>query len=92
MELKDADKILNIEYEKLMNRVHIDYVNSPDLGAKLKSHIKKSQIAWLKVRDENCLIESFFVDPTAQIYEAITNSCKARESNARSSYLRKLKF
>lgn len=89
---KDADMALNEAYRELNEKVSADYKVDPILGHKLESHIKKSQRAWLLLRDENCAIESFVTPSGTQAFETTVNNCIARESYLRANYLRGLKF
>jgi uncharacterized protein YecT (DUF1311 family) len=83
----DADVELNKVYSELNEKLTQDYKVDSKLGEKLKSHIKKSQRAWLIVRDENCAIESFIAAPGTQAFETKMNYCLANESFIRAKYL-----
>ncbi|VVO35548.1 lysozyme inhibitor LprI family protein [Pseudomonas fluorescens] len=89
---KEADLELNNAYRELNDKVSVDYKADPLLGDELKSHIKKSQRAWIVLRDENCAIESFVTPSGTQAFETSMNYCIARESILRVRYLRGLKF
>ncbi|NWC91943.1 MULTISPECIES: lysozyme inhibitor LprI family protein [unclassified Pseudomonas] len=92
LKVKSADTAINKAYKELNKQIDFDYGTDPLLGEKLKGHIKQSQRAWIKLRDENCTIESFIISPESQAFEAIKNYCLARESDSRSEYLKSLKF
>lgn len=82
-----ADGKLNIAYNELISKISSDYEADPSLGSKLKSHLTKSQRAWILLRDENCAIESFVTPQGTMAFETTKNFCFARESNVRSEYL-----
>lgn len=88
----DADIQLNSTYKALNNKIDTEYKIDPMLGASLKEHIKKSQRAWIILRNENCAIESFMVDPGTQAFETTKNFCMARQSIERIHYLNDLKL
>jgi uncharacterized protein YecT (DUF1311 family) len=89
---KEADLDLNNAYRELNDKVSMDYKADPLLGDQLKSHIKKSQRAWIVLRDENCAIESFVTPSGTQAFKTTMNYCIARESILRTTYIRGLKF
>lgn len=88
----DADGQLNSAYKSLSNKVDADYKSDPLLGSSLKEHIKRSQRAWINLRDENCAIESFMIVAGTQAFETTKNFCMARESIKRTQYLNDLKL
>ena len=88
--LLDADAELNRSYQALNDKISSDYKAEPQSGNALKEHIKKSQRAWITVRDENCLTESFVIPRSTPAYEATKNLCLARESMDRTRYLKDL--
>jgi uncharacterized protein YecT (DUF1311 family) len=90
--LKNSDYKMNRIYSGLITAIGLEYRPDPELGKKLVTHIKNSQRAWLVVRDENCLVEAFVIDPAKQAYEEIRNNCLARETESRSDYLEGLRF
>ena len=85
-----ADGKLNVAYKELISKISSDYKAHPSLGSKLKSHLTKSQRAWILLRDENCAIESFVTPHGTIAFEITKNFCIARESNVRTEYLRNL--
>jgi len=88
-ERSHADKKLNEAYKKLLARVEKQYSTSPELKEKLTLEIRKSQRTWIKLRDIDCNLEAFQIEPRSQTYETTTNKCIARLSEARSKYLDK---
>ncbi|WP_281290840.1 lysozyme inhibitor LprI family protein [Pigmentiphaga aceris] len=88
----DADAELNRSYKMLNDSISSGYKADPKLGNELLEHVKKSQRAWITVRDENCAIESFVITPSTPAFAATRNLCLARESFARSRYLKELMF
>jgi len=87
-----ADEDLNVAYKRLNDIISKDYRSMPDLGGKLKLNIKRSQVAWIKLRDANCAVEVFVIEPGTQAFETTKNHCLARESAERSRYLNGLRF
>ncbi|NWE13867.1 lysozyme inhibitor LprI family protein [Pseudomonas yamanorum] len=92
LKVKSSDIAINKTYKELNERIDFDYSSDALLGEKLKGHIKQSQRAWIKLRDENCAIESFIISPDSQAFETTNNYCFARESYSRSEYLKNLRF
>ncbi|VVO36410.1 lysozyme inhibitor LprI family protein [Pseudomonas fluorescens] len=90
--VEGAGKVLNDIYKDLNNRISIEYKADPKLGEELREYIKKSQRAWINLRDANCAIESFVISPETQAFETIRNNCVARESIERARYLKSLRF
>ncbi|MFJ3468456.1 lysozyme inhibitor LprI family protein [Pseudomonas sp. NPDC090201] len=90
--LERADAELNEIYRRRQNDIAQSYRHDPAAGKMLLEHLKKSQRSWIPLRDENCRMESFFVDDQAPAYEVINNDCIARESRSRTDYLKGLKF
>jgi len=88
----DADAELNRSYQALSDRISKAYTADTQLGNELKAHVTKSQRAWITVRDENCLIESFVISRGTPAHEATKNLCLARESLDRSRYLKDVAF
>ncbi|WP_341520210.1 lysozyme inhibitor LprI family protein [Pseudomonas sp. G.S.17] len=89
---KIADQDLNTAYKRLNDMISKDYKSMPSLGEKLKSTVKKSQLTWIKLRDENCAIEVFVIESGTQAFETTKNYCFAREGAERSRYLNDLRF
>ncbi|WP_166365223.1 lysozyme inhibitor LprI family protein [Pseudomonas akapageensis] len=92
LRIEAADKELNSTYKDLNSRVSTEYRADAPLGEKLKEHIKTSQIAWIKLRDSNCAVESFVISRETQAFETTKNNCLARETIGRTHYLKNLKF
>lgn len=90
--MRDADKLLNQVYIDLHDEIATRLNTDPALISALKEHIKKSQRAWVRLRDENCAIETFIFLPGEQIFEAVKNDCLARETINRARYLNELSF
>jgi len=89
--LSESDKKLNENYKSINDQITRTYKENPKLGEDLKSKTKRSQLTWLKLREENCAIESFIIETGTQAFETTKNNCIARENEERSSYLFKLK-
>ncbi|WP_458729729.1 lysozyme inhibitor LprI family protein [Pseudomonas brenneri] len=89
---READLELNYAYRALNDKVTKDYKAAPMLGEQLKGHIKKSQMAWIRLRDENCAVESFVISPETQAFETTRNYCIARGSRDRAQCLSNLSF
>lgn len=92
LEVKKADGALNVSYRILIDKVRADYKVDPVQGEKLSEQIRRSQRAWINLRDANCSVESFVISPETQAFEVIKNLCVARESAQRKAYLDNLKF
>lgn len=90
--VESADKELNDIYKDLNYRISIEYKADPKLGEELREYIRKSQQAWINLRDANCAIEGFVISPESQAFEVIKNNCLARETIERTLYLKSLRF
>lgn len=88
-ERSSADKKLNETYKKLLARVEKQYTTSPKLKEQLTQEIRRSQRTWIKLRDIDCNLEAFQIEPESQAYETTVNKCIARLSEERSNYLDK---
>lgn len=82
-----ADREMNVGYRQLLENITSTYGDDP-LGVELKSAIKTSQRAWLRLRDYDCELEAFAAERGTQAYEATLNHCVARKSTERISYLK----
>ncbi len=88
----EADKLLNQSYAELHKNIAERLIDNPVLISVLQEQIKKSQRAWIKLRDENCAIETFIFLPGEQIFNAVKNACLTRETIDRTLYLNNLSF
>lgn len=84
-----ADKKLNDTYNKLLARIENQYITSPKLKEQLIQEIRRSQRTWIKLRDIDCNLEAFQIEPESQAYETTVNKCLARLSEERSNHLDK---
>ena len=84
---KAADAQLNVSYKQLMARLESDYRADPALSAEYAAKVKESQRAWLKLRDANCPLEAFEIEAGMPAHVFAVNSCIARMSRERSTYL-----
>ncbi|WP_426233831.1 lysozyme inhibitor LprI family protein [Pseudomonas sp. TWP3-2] len=87
---KAADAQLNVSYKRLMSRLESDYRADPALGKEYAAKVKESQRAWLKLRDANCPLEAFEIESGMPAHVFAVNSCIARMSRKRSTYLDKI--
>lgn len=86
----NADKNLNDQYKKLLGRVKNQYRSDQKIGKDLTDKIKKSQRAWIILRDSNCEVESHEIEVGTPAYEVTNNNCISRESIQRTEYLKKI--
>lgn len=85
--LMESDKNLNNNYKDLINYIERSYSTNPELRDKLKAQTKNSQLIWIKLRDANCAIETFTIEPQSQAFETTKNNCSKRQTEERSEYL-----
>ncbi|ARU90465.1 lysozyme inhibitor LprI family protein [Pseudomonas sp. M30-35] len=90
LERLTADKQLNTTYQNLISNINYQYKNDLKLKNELIQNIKTSQRIWIKLRDSDCGLESFEIEPGTQAYETTINKCVSRLSELRSEYLRSL--
>ncbi|WP_187673912.1 lysozyme inhibitor LprI family protein [Zestomonas carbonaria] len=82
-----ANHVLNKAYKDLISRIREQYLPAPKLGDEYIEKIKKSQRTWITLRDSDCEIEVFIIEPGTQAYETTKNHCAARLTDARRSFL-----
>jgi uncharacterized protein YecT (DUF1311 family) len=85
-----ADSQLNTSYHELLARLETQYQANPELGATYAVKVKESQRAWIKLRDANCHLEAFELEPGKPAYVTTVNSCITGMSRERSVYLDKI--
>lgn len=85
--LTESDKNLKKNYKDLINYIERSYSTNPKLRDKLKAQTKNSQLIWIKLRDANCEIETFTIEPQSQAFETTKNNCSTRQTEERSEYL-----
>lgn len=84
---KQADHKLNESYNRLLRRVDTQYSPDPEIRISFISTIKKSQRAWIVLRDANCAVESFEIEADSEAHTTTINNCVARMSQERADYL-----
>jgi uncharacterized protein YecT (DUF1311 family) len=84
---KQADHKLNESYNRLLRRVDTQYSPDPEIRISFISTIKKSQRAWIVLRDANCAVESFEIEAHSEAHTTTINNCIARMSQERADYL-----
>lgn len=87
---EQADHNLNESYKRLLRRADTQYSPDPENRTNLISIIKKSQRAWIVLRDANCAVESFEIEADSEAYTTTFNNCIARMSQKRAEYLDKI--
>lgn len=87
---EQADRNLNQSYDQLLRRVETQYLPDPELRTDSISIIKKSQRAWIVLRDSNCAVESFEIKADSEAHTTTFNNCIARMSQERAEYLDKI--
>ncbi|MHC8398082.1 lysozyme inhibitor LprI family protein [Pseudomonas sp. MDT1-17] len=85
-----ADSRLNTSYHQLLARLETRYQDNPELGTAYVVKVKESQRAWIKLRDANCHLEAFEIEPGKPAYVTTVNSCITGMSRERSVYLDKV--
>ena len=90
--MREADKLLNQVYTGLHNEIATQVGADPALISVIKERIRKSQRTWVKLRDENCSVETFIFLPEYPIFEAVKNDCLTREIIDRARYRNNLSF
>ncbi|MBX8574465.1 lysozyme inhibitor LprI family protein [Pseudomonas cichorii] len=85
-----ADARLNSSYKELMARIKNQYEADPKIGGDFATKLKESQRAWLKLRDSNCALEAFEIEPGQPAYIVTVNNCVTKMSLERSAYLDKI--
>jgi uncharacterized protein YecT (DUF1311 family) len=91
-ETKRADRALNESYIVLTDLIAAEYHSDIKAGNELLNKIRDSQRAWIKLRDKNCLIETFVITPGTLAFETTRNSCITKETTLRTRYLNELRF
>jgi uncharacterized protein YecT (DUF1311 family) len=86
-EKERADKGLNYQYRSLLKRVGGQYKSNKTLSDEYIQKIKESQRLWIKLRDADCVLETFQIEIGTQVYETTLNNCIAHKSDERSKYL-----
>ncbi|MGE8147126.1 lysozyme inhibitor LprI family protein [Pseudomonas frederiksbergensis] len=84
---KSADLKLNASYKKLMERFESQQRRDPQQGELFKTMARDSQRAWIKLRDTNCPLEATDIEPGVGVSVVVINTCIARMSLERSTYL-----
>lgn len=85
-----ADRALNEQYQKLLQRINNQYIADRKIGDDYIQKIKKSQRAWINLRDANCAIEIHEIEIGTQASETTKNNCLARESIQRIDFIKKI--
>ena len=81
-----ADRALNSEYKRVLQAILKAY-RSDRLGKELVGQVKEAQLAWLRLRDSDCAVESFIAERGTLAHETTWNNCIARMTRERTSYL-----
>jgi uncharacterized protein YecT (DUF1311 family) len=82
-----ADNSLHENYSLLVARIKSQFERDQPLGEKYLLVVKKSQLAWIDLRNSNCALETFEIEHGSQVYEVVVNNCVARMSEERTDYL-----
>ena len=88
--MRAADDQLNASYKLLMARLESRYRAEPAQGDEYATKVKESQRVWLKLRDTDCPLEAFELEPGVPAHVAAINLCVTRMSRERSVYLDKI--
>lgn len=85
---EQSDNLLNSSYKATLNRIRLQYKNSPLLADQYVSLLKKAQREWINLRDADCKLEAFEIEETAEAYQVTIDNCIAKMSNDRANYLK----
>lgn len=85
-----ADRNINLAYKKLIKKIAKSYSADLELRVEYKSRVRDSQFVWIKLRDANCSVETFFIDPGSAAFETTKNNCLSRETEERMKYVERL--
>lgn len=83
-----SDNLLNSTYKATLNRIRLQYQNSPLLADQYVSLLKAAQREWIDLRDADCKLEAFEIEETAEAYQVTIDNCIAKMSNDRANYLK----
>lgn len=81
-----ADNALNSEYRRVLRAILKAYQGN-HLGMELVGQVKEAQLAWIRLRDSDCAVESYIAERGTQAYETTFNNCIARMTRECTSYL-----
>lgn len=87
---EQSDNLLNSSYKATLNRIRLQYKNSPLLADQYVSLLKKAQREWINLRDADCKLEAFEIEETAEAYQVTIDSCISRMSDDRADYLNRI--
>lgn len=85
---EQSDNLLNSSYKATLNRIRLQYQNSPLLADQYVSLLKTAQREWIDLRDADCKLEAFEIEEAAEAYQVTIDNCVARMSNDRADYLK----
>lgn len=85
---EQSDNLLNSSYKATLNRIRLQYQNSPVLADQYVSLLKAAQREWIDLRDADCKLEAFEIEEAAEAYQVTIDNCVARMSNDRADYLK----
>ncbi|WP_312946178.1 lysozyme inhibitor LprI family protein [Stutzerimonas kunmingensis] len=87
---EQSDNLLNSSYKATLNRIRLQYKNSPLLADQYVSLLKKAQREWIDLRDADCKLEAFEIEETAEAYQVTIDNCISRMSDDRADYLNRI--
>jgi uncharacterized protein YecT (DUF1311 family) len=87
---EQSDAFLNSSYKATLNRVRLQYRNSPLLADQYISLLKTAQREWIDLRDADCKLEAFEIEETAEAYQVTIDNCIAKMSDDRADYLNRI--
>ncbi|MGK9049679.1 DUF1311 domain-containing protein [Stutzerimonas chloritidismutans] len=87
---EQSDNLLNSSYKATLNRIRLQYKNSPLLADQYVSLLKKAQREWINLRDADCKLEAFEIEETAEAYQVTIDNCISRMSDDRADYLNRI--
>lgn len=82
-----ADSRLNSSYQFARERIGRGNQSDPDFVEVYLDKLRDSQRTWIKLRDENCALESFDFDRGSVLDQVVTNLCNAGMSHERAIFL-----
>jgi len=86
-ELIKAYSRLNSSYQRARERISRGNQSDPDFVEIYLDKLRDSQRTWVKLRDENCALESFDFDRGSVLDYVVTNLCSAGMSHERADFL-----
>ena len=76
---EQSDNLLNSSYKATLNRIRLQYQNSPLLADQYVSLLKTAQREWIDLRDADCKLEAFEIEEAAEAYQVTIDNCRQNE-------------